>query len=228
MSALPRPPVARAFLYSLIASVGLGALGGVITILSGKFGWLEVRVLLTTATIAAASICGLACGAYLATGRGVLLPIAGIALTGAAAVLVLFGLWAPERSEFYWKTAAIVSVYAVACAHLAMLSLARLADWFRWSLVVAYVTIFGVATLIALIIAVERFDHAGIFRLLGVAAILDAAITLLIPIFHRLSRADLTVGAVDPSELKEIDAEIATLRARLVELERRKQVLGDG
>src|SRR5262249_46369732 len=49
--------VKKAFLYALIASVVLGALLGILTILSGRFGWLEVRVLLTTVTVAGASIC---------------------------------------------------------------------------------------------------------------------------------------------------------------------------
>ena len=37
--------VKKAFLYALIGSVVLGALLGILTILSGRFGWLEVRVL---------------------------------------------------------------------------------------------------------------------------------------------------------------------------------------
>ena len=55
-------PVKKAFLYALIGSVVLSALLGIGAILSGRFGWFEIRILLTTITISVASICGLACG----------------------------------------------------------------------------------------------------------------------------------------------------------------------
>src|SRR5262245_11653507 len=120
-------PVKKAFLYALIGSVVLGALLGILTILSGHFGWLEIRVLLTTVTVAGASICGLACGAYLSTKRGTILPLAGIGLTLLAAVMVIAGIWQATLSDGYWQVATSASVFAVACAHLSLLSMARLA-----------------------------------------------------------------------------------------------------
>lgn len=79
MKAAETFPVKQAFLYSLIASVLVSALLGIVAILSGSFGWLEIRIILTTVTIAAASICGLASGAYLGTSAGRLIPFSGIA-----------------------------------------------------------------------------------------------------------------------------------------------------
>jgi hypothetical protein len=216
-------PAKKVFLYSLIASVFLSALLGIVAIVSGRFGWFEIRIILTTVTIAVASICGLACGAYLGTETGRALPLSGIALTMLAAVMIIVGMWIEVDSEAYWKLAASMSVFAVACAHLSLLSMARLAEWFQWSLVAAYVVIFGVASLIAVIIYLE-IDETGMFQLLGVAAIIDAAITILIPIFHRLSGAEFATVAdrtrgVDTAA---IDAEIAMLKERIAELERMK------
>lgn len=213
----------KAFLYALIGSVGLCAFFGIAAILSGRFGWFEIRVLLTTITIAAASVCGLGCGAFLAAKPRHPLPLAGLALTALAAFMIIAGLWTNAESEGYWKIAASSSVFAVACAHLSLLSMARLADWFQWSLVAAYVTIFGVAALIVLAISAEgRGD--GMFQLLGVAAIFDAAITLLVPIFHRLSRSEGAMpGEASGISVAEIDAEIARLQARIGELQRMKQ-----
>ena len=122
-------PVKKAFLYALIGSVGLSAFLGILAILSGRFGWFEIRILLTTATIAAASICGLACGAYLATRRGQTLPFAGVALTLLAAAMIIVGVWTEINSEAYWKLAASASVFSVACAHLALLSMALIQKW---------------------------------------------------------------------------------------------------
>jgi hypothetical protein len=130
-------------------------------------------------------------------------------------------MWLEVASEIYWKTAASLSVFAVAVGHLALLSTARLAQGFRWSLVAAYVIILGVASLIVSIILFEN-DNTHMFRLLGVCAVVDAAITSLIPIFHWFSRAErssFVPSTMSPS-LAEIDAEIATLKSKLRDLER--------
>ena len=102
--------------------------------------------------------------------------------------------------------------------------MARLAEWFQWSLVAAYAAIFGVASLIVLLILAGP-EGKGMFQLLGVAAIFDAAITILIPIFHRLSKAEIEAGSDIPSGPVpgDIDGEMAKLRKRLIELERMKQ-----
>ena len=110
-----------------------------------------------------------------------------------------------------WKLTVSVCVFAIACAHLSLLSMARLAEWFAWSLFAAHAVIFGVAALISGIVLFEA-EGDGIFRLLGVAAIVDAALTVLVPVFHRLSRGEDRSAA-------SIDAEIARLRARIAELE---------
>jgi hypothetical protein len=223
----PSFPVKKAFLYALVGSVALSAILGILAILSGDFGWLELRILLTTVTIAVASIAGLACGAYLATRRGRTLPLAGAALSVLAAVMIIAGMWLEDLgSELYWKIAASASVFAVACAHLSLLSMARLAEWFRWSLAAAHAVILAVAALFVVIIFTEG-DREGMFQLLAVAAVLDAAITVVIPILHRLSKADtapMKDGATPAARRREsIDAEIARLKARIAELERLKE-----
>jgi hypothetical protein len=212
--------IKKAFLYSLIVSVLLSALLGILAILSGSWGWFQIRILLTTVTISAASICGLASGAYLATNRGRVLPLAGVTLAIVSAVLLIAGMWIEMQSLGYWKLVASVSVFAVACGHLALLSMARLAEWFRWSLRAAYGVIFGVAALIVLLV-VTQFEGTGMFRLLGVAAIIDAAITVLIPIFHWLSRSELALEEHDPraATLDSAETKIAQLKAQIAELE---------
>jgi hypothetical protein len=216
--------VKKAFLCSLVISVVLSALLGIFAILAGNAGWFEVRVLLTTVTISAASICGLANGAFLATKRGIALPAAGIALALIGAGLLICGIWAIPNSEFYWKLTVSVAVFAVACGHLALLSMARLAQGFRWSLRTAYVVIFGVATLIVgLIVSDVHGGNTGIFQLLAVAAITDAAITILIPIFHWLSTSQFPKesDASNP-KVESTDNEIARLKERIADLERQK------
>ena len=49
--------------------------------------------------------------------------------------MLILGVWTDVDTEVYWKVAAAICVFAVACAHLSLLSMARLAEWFQWSLV---------------------------------------------------------------------------------------------
>ena len=222
MSAVSRVDAKKAFLYALIISILLSAILGILAILAGNWGWFQVRVLLTTVTISAASVCGLANGAFLATKRGTFLPLAGIAVTLVGATLLIGGIWAEVQSENYWKLAGSLAIFAVASGHLALLSMARLAQRFEWSLIMAHVVILGVASLIVLLIVTEYHGKAtGVFQLLAVAAIIDAAITILVPVFHWLSREQLS-GHATPDSAASIDREIARLRERIAELERKR------
>ena len=51
----------RRILYLLIGSILFGAVLGLVIVLRGEWSWFEVRVMITAATIAAASIGALAC-----------------------------------------------------------------------------------------------------------------------------------------------------------------------
>lgn len=220
-------PVRKTFLYLLIGSVLLSAFFGIAAILSGRFGWVEFRILLTTVTMSMASLCGLACGAYLGT-TGRTLPLLGMALSSLAAAMIISGMWFVVDSIAFWKLAAASSVFAVACAHLSLLSMARLAQWFQWSLIAAYVIIFGVAALISGIILFE-IQESAMFQLLAVAAIFDAAVTLIVPICHRLSRSDvasLSAGA-QTNATDAIEAEIASLKLRIDALQEMKQATSE-
>ncbi len=217
-------PVKKAFLYSLIVSVLLSAFLGILAILTDSWGWFEVRIILTSVIISGASICGLACGAYLATKRGQALPLAGITLALVGAAMLIGGMWTLVRPEVYWKLTVSISVFAVACGHLALLSMVRLAGWFRWSLVVAHVVIFGVASLIVLIMLTE-YHGSGMVQLLWVGTIIDSAVTVLVPIFHWLSRVEVVPEnrSTHQASPESGESEIAHLKQRIAELERKKQ-----
>src|SRR5436190_10088465 len=90
-------------LWLLIASVVVSALLGIWAILSGNFGELQARVLLTTLTITGASVIGLACGAYWETGRMRWLPLLGIILAIFAATMIIIGIWFEPKGDFLWK-----------------------------------------------------------------------------------------------------------------------------
>ena len=109
----------RIFLIALIASVAISAVLGIGVILLGNFGYIEIRVLMTTFTITAMSICGLACGAYLAQERGSILPKVGIGFSLIAALMALLVIWdVLDDFEEFIKSFVTATILAVACSHL--------------------------------------------------------------------------------------------------------------
>jgi hypothetical protein len=192
--------------------------------LKGTGGWYEVRVFFTTITISAASICGLACGAYLERHERRIIPLSGIVLAPLAALLLITGIWFDPRSDNFWKTTLIIVTFSVAFAHVSLLSMARLANRFRWSVYVSYFFVFGVALMIVWVILNEPRNQ-WFWKLLAIAAIGAAAMTVLTPIFHWLSRHDVKAAQQPGAEVESIDEEIARLKARIGDLEKQKQDL---
>jgi hypothetical protein len=212
----------RIFIVSIIATALIGAAA----IASPGSGWLEeAKVLLTTATIAAASVCGLACGGCLQRGHRVL-PVAGLILTGISAALILIGLWPEIGAELYWKLTACLAFFAVACAHLSMLFMANLAGSYRWAYLVAYQLILGVAALLAAGVLTDiLFENENYIRFIGVVSVLVGAITLLIPVFHYLSRDVVAARNAEADPLFVVEEEIARVKKQLIELENKRRML---
>jgi hypothetical protein len=205
----------KTLLYALIGSVALGALLGIVLVLLNTWGWFEIRVMLTTVIIASASLCGLACELS-KTPLGLnLLPRSGLAITSVAAALMLLGMWTDIDSVAYWKVATCIAVFAVATVHVCLLSIARVPKRFFWFQWVAFQVVFALAALIA--------AHS----------IIVAAISIVIPILHRIGRLDAQrteqLMPIDQRNIASIDAEIARLTRQLSELQKlRAKIAGDG
>jgi hypothetical protein len=213
----------RIFLISLIASVAISALLGIGVILLGDFGYIEIRVLMTTFTITVMSICGLACGAYLEVERGRVLPKVGIGLSLIAALMALLVIWdVLDDYEQFIKSFVTATILAVASSHLSLLSLARLDQRFAWTRIVASVCIWAISAILIFIIWLEPAgDSDLIYRILGVLGILLASITVVTPVLHKLSNNRRTVQQIR-DEIEELEAKIYHLnqeRMRLQNLE---------
>src|SRR5215213_3834046 len=210
------------FLYLLIASVAFSALVGIGVVLFGNFGELEIKILLTTLTVIVTSILGLACGAYLETGRGKILPLTGISVAVVSSVLWIFLVWNGTIYEnFFAKLLLSLTLVAAACSHICLLLLASLDKRFRWSNYAAQIAVW-LLTVILLVQIWGSFQNTTDFvsRIIGVLSIIIAALTIVTPIFHWLSNHALAA--------EDIDAEIARLRARIDALEKQRgEILND-
>lgn len=220
----------KVLLYLLVGSVILSAVLGIVMVLRNTWDWYEIRVMLTTITIAVASLCGLA-GDFSRTPRGLnLLPKASLLLTFASAVLILILIWLEIHHDGYLQATAIVSIFAIAVVHVSLLSNARLADRFRWVYLIAMQVIFGLAALLSAMILFE-LDDEGMFQFVAALAILDAALTLVIPLLHRISKADVHAAIATPLEernLAAIDEQIAVLQQQVKQLEKLRAELVAG
>jgi hypothetical protein len=206
----------KVFLYLLIASVAFSALLGISVILFGNFGKTESEILVTALIITITSILGLACGAFLETGRGKILPLAGISLAVLAAILWIIFVWGNVGNEkFFIKIALSATLLAASFSHISLLSIARLDRRFRWSLVAAYFSVWSLTAILLWIIWANAQDNPeAVTRLIGVLSIITAALTIVTPIFHWLSS--------NAPKAEDMDAEIARLRARIEELEKQR------
>lgn len=180
-------------LWFLIISVSISAALGIIAILTGNFGEFEVRIILTTLTISAASICALAAGALWESQNRRVMPAVSGSLAIFAALLLISGIWLEPSAVGFWKFTATISVFAAATAQACLVSLAQLAPRFKWIRVAALGAIFLLAILITIVIWDETGEER-IFRAMGALGIIVAALTIMMPIFHRLSRTDLVAS----------------------------------
>lgn len=220
----------RIFLYTLIASISVSALIGIWAILFGNFGWLESRILGTTLIIVGTSILGLACGAYFESPKSRnsklrFVPLLGIAFSLLSAFISFWSIWFDlSISGGYkniYKVLSFSFIFAFSFAHLSLLSLANLAKKFNWALPVAYASILALASIISAIIIFEPHNDGSLtMRFIGILTVVDAAITVMIPVFHRLSYADFPENR--EVSVEKIDEEIESLKNRISDLEKEK------
>ena len=197
---------------------------GIWAILSGD---IEYRVLGTTLTIVGTSILGLACGAFFENPRSqkfpvIVVPVVGIILSILSALLTIWLIWAETMwlDKAFFKTLAVSAIFAFALSHLSLLSIAQLSGHFRWAIITAYAVILLLASIISYIVVLEPPSEGTlVLRLIGVLAVVDAAVTVMIPIFHRLSRTEF----VDIPSVSQIDGKINELKAQLTRLEKQKE-----
>jgi hypothetical protein len=221
---MANPTLKRILLYSLVGSVAIGAVLAILFVLLNTWGWFEIRVILTTILVAAASLCVMACElARTPKGRN-LLPYAGFGLTVLASVMMLIGMWSDIRDDAYWKLAGSLCTLAIATVHVCLISVAPLSRKFKWVYYIAFQITYGLAIILSLVIFESFRPEEGITRAIIALAIVDTALTLVIPILSRISRTDQPDELLEsPLELRNaaaIDQEISLLRNRIAELEK--------
>lgn len=177
------------FLKSFVGFLSLTALIAIVSVLAGEFGETQAKILATSFTVSAASICSMACAAFIEKRGGRRLGTAGIGAAALAAALLIAGVWAEVDSEYYWKTVVTAIVVALAIAHTFLLHLPKLADRFDWAQP-ASAALIGLLGAMVIAAAWGEIDEEGYYRLLTVVSILVVLFTLLVPVFWRIGRGE--------------------------------------
>lgn len=207
----------RTAIIAIIVSLSLTALVGIITLLSGSWGDVQVKVLLTTLLFAGFSIsvlCHLA-----VVGRALqLVGFAGVVVSSISLVTGLVLIWGNwdnwESQEVVLKVFGVTGVLAVSLAHANLLLLLgqRRNRIVRTLLYVTVAIIGVVALMLCLPIAtggdIPGDDADGYWRLLGVVAILDVLGSIVLPVTGRFLR-DERVIRLDLDLSPELDARLA-------------------
>ncbi|HWL53990.1 MAG TPA: hypothetical protein VNQ90_16230 [Chthoniobacteraceae bacterium] len=177
----------RLFLKLFIGFLGVTAFVAILSVLSGDFGEFQLKVLATTFSISAASICSMSCAAFIEKTRKRGAGVLGMVCSAVAAVMVVGGVWLDIGGEIYWKSTVSLIVAAVGFAHAFLLALPGLDARHRWAQTAADVFIAILA--VQIVVAVwGEINDAGYFKLLAVVSIIVVLLTLVIPILMKIQK----------------------------------------
>lgn len=182
-------------LRTLLVSIAIGALLGILAVLGGGFGKGGLKILATSFSVAGA------CALVMASLSAWQLPGARlwsrVGAFGALAGLALFlaGIWIEVNPDSYWQVTASLIVFGCAGAHGSLLSLARLAPRHQWMRVAA------LANLVLLAVSVcaalwSRHESDANWKAIAVFAILDVAFTLAVAALDLVNRSSAPEGGV--------------------------------
>lgn len=154
-----------------------------------------------------------------------LLPIVGSAATVVAALLSVRAIWEFPKSHFLERTFFVAVVFSVACFYLSLIFLITLSKRYAWTMKAVQIAVWTlVAILLWLIVFEPELQETAediVTRVLVILSIIIAALTVMIPILYRLSRAEL-----DPPEkitVQEIEKRIAKHKSEIDSLEKMKK-----
>lgn len=185
MNAMTPSDIKRLFLKLFIGFLSLTAAIAIFSVLSGDFGELQLKILATTFSVSAASICAMSCAAFIEKRKRKELGGAGIVLVLIGTALVNGGFWSDVNDDEYWKVTISFIVFALALAHAFLLGLPDLDLKHQWSQTAAFVAI-GVLAMQITGAVWGEIDSEGYYRLLAVVSIVVVLLTLVIPILMKI------------------------------------------
>lgn len=187
--------IRRTLIRLTIVALSITALVGIVSLLIGRFETIQGNIMLTTGAVALFSVSVL-CHLAVATRRYRIVSYLGTAFSLAALALGLVIIWAgPELNfESYLNLlgALVVMAFCFAHANLLLVLASHPGRVVKVSLWITISAIGVVAAMLTVLFLRPEFlnfiDPDSFWKLLGVAAILDALGSIVLPIARRFSR----------------------------------------
>ena len=181
----------KAFLITLIISLSLSALIGIIIFLAGDFGEIQVKTLLTTLALGGASLTGLCCATLLEKKRFSTFAVIGLVLSIWACLYTIFLIWAGGEGLFEdsWKILIVSIILAFSSAHISLLLLIKSDKTLVNSFLSITILFISLVALELILFTFEEFNNIENiwWRVLGVFAILDVLGTIVTPITMKVT-----------------------------------------
>lgn len=225
--------VRRVAVWTIIVSLVIAALIGIATIVSGEFGELQAKVLLTTLAVAGAAILALCHLAVLGRDVKVLgwIGIGTSAVTLAAASMLIWWNWSDTENMYgsssvymnITKLFGISLLLAVSFAHANLMLLLAAAP-FKWMRVVLdlNLVLIGIVPLLVIpvILSEGGFPPQSLsdmyWRFFGVVLILDALGTVALPVITLIARGKQRAAGIDPVRPSVVELTLRDERAEWV------------
>ncbi len=191
----------RAALWTLIGSVAISAVLGIIALLLRELDEWGARTLGTTLFVSAAALLVMAnSAAFEKKPQGyVYLSLFGFTTALVALPIFLVALWTDNPPDALWKTAVTIEIGSIVAAHSALLTLWKLPSKYRVFLPIATALATAIGVLVSIMIWAEDSGD-GQWRLIGTLAILMTAVTIIIPVIPRLVALDALEAASGSEE----------------------------
>jgi hypothetical protein len=178
--------IRKAFLWTMIISLSLCALIGIITILTGNWGDIELRILASTAVIGGYSLTGLCSAVLFERQRFIPLASIGMFVSVIAALISLIMIWGANYD--LWRATSILMVLAIAFAHINLLLLIKNSHTAVLTAQIATILFISIVAIMVIILLLNELNYYEEiqFRILGVFAILDVLGTIVTPILNKV------------------------------------------
>ena len=193
------------YLRGFVGFLALTAIIAVVTVLSGEFGSLQVKILASSFSVSLASICAMSSAIFMEQRHSKLLGTLGLVISALTLLLFNAGLWL-EVSLLggpFWQIVFCGITLMIGLAHGFLLQLPRLAPAQRW---VQRAAGYAITLSLTLICAVfifpdlaKRIDQVfGYPQLLTINAIAVVLLSVLVPIYARLGHDGRRQSSLTP------------------------------
>ena len=176
-------------LKCFIGFLVLTGLLAVVMVVVGRFGELELKILLSTLTVSAANVCALSCAAAMERHGYRITGLVGIGCAVLAGLMSLLGIWVAIPSKLFWQFTLSAIICAAAMAHLFLLLLPVLKAQHCWFQKLSSGTLLLLAGMLNLLVWGE-LESEGYFRTLAAVAIVAVIQTLVTPLLARLAKSE--------------------------------------